>query len=84
MVQIPYEGPRFSGGCRDCDYHKRRADKAEQQLAEREQVAFRAYCEGYEKGHNDTVEGAYIPPIEYPEEWPETLAALLEQGNGDG
>ncbi len=45
-------------------------------------VAFRAYCEGYEKGHNDTVESHYAPPGDYPEEWPEIRAALQEGGKG--
>lgn len=50
----------------------------EARITELEELAFRAYCEGYELGHHDTVEGAYTPPREYPEEWPEKLAALLE------
>ena len=49
--------------------------KAQQWISE---LAFKAYYLGYEKGHNDTVESGYYPPIEYPEEWSEIYAELLE------
>jgi hypothetical protein len=42
-------------------------------IKELEALAFTAYCAGYEKGNYDTVEGAYSPPAEYPEEWKENV-----------
>ena len=48
-----------------------------QRIEELEALAFTAYCAGYERAHNDTVEGCYSPPAEYPEEWAETRNELL-------
>ena len=47
-----------------------------ERIKELEALAFRSYCAGYERGHNDTVESHYAPPVEYPEEWAEILNDL--------
>ena len=61
------------------DRDKRIAELEAENKALRE-AAFYLYCNGYEKGHNDTVESCYAPPSEYPEEFPEILKdALLEE-----
>lgn len=43
-----------------------------------EALIFTAYCQGYRKGHEDTVEGHYAPPDEYPEEWADTMKDILD------
>lgn len=49
-------------------------------------VAFKAYCWGYEAGHNDTVEGMYSSPEGYPEDFDEMFQdicrAMREESNG--
>ena len=48
-----------------------------------ELLSFMAYCQGYGKGHNDTVENCYSPPEEYPEEWEEIRQELMQHSTGD-
>ncbi len=41
------------------------------------QMAFEAYCAGYGKGHNDTVDSHYALPEDYPEEWDDIYQDLF-------
>ena len=49
-----------------------------ERIAVLESLAFTAYCQGYSGGHNDTVEGMYTPPEDYPAEWAERRLELLD------
>ena len=62
------------GGCLESSWLEQQAE-----IERLKAIAFDAFCTGDGRGHNDTVEGTAINPAEYPDEWPETLAELLEQ-----
>ena len=54
-----------------------RIEELESRETVHEDLAFEAYCAGYESGNHDAVEGCYSPPKDYPEEWPERRGELL-------
>ena len=46
-----------------------------------EAALFKAYCEGYEQGHDHTVDGYYDSPAFNPGVWPEIKEMILEVSN---
>ena len=66
----------FLKSCDNCHGYIEDIDAVMNRIKELEALAFRSYCAGYERGHNDTVESHYAPPVEYPEEWAEILNDL--------
>ena len=58
--------------------YQEQVEALQKELKAAEALQFKSYCAGYESGHHDTVETNYTPPVDYPEEWPEILADLVE------
>lgn len=58
-------------------------EELQTELRAAEALQFKAYCAGYESGHNDTVESHYAPPVDYPEEWEEIVNDLRVEAQED-